>query len=158
MQVKLFFIRKLKSFFTRLKLHVIVEPFSNAMLTLAYMSKLSKYVSEQKIEFNDFYSSKWDYQKRLGLYAYLNDNYIKDTAITYLEFGVASGNSFVWWLNHHQNHESSFHGFDTFTGLPEDWGPFKKGDMSTNNELPNINNDTRAQFHQGLFQQTLRCF
>ncbi|MBK7883687.1 MAG: hypothetical protein IPJ81_07690 [Chitinophagaceae bacterium] len=126
MQTKLFFIRKFKSIFTKLRLHVIVEPFSNAMLHLAYMSKLSKWVRKQKIEFNDFYSSKWDYQKRFGLYTYLNDNYIKNNAITYLEFGVAHGSSFLWWLKHHSNPASDFNGFDTFTGLPEDWGPFKR--------------------------------
>ncbi len=158
MQRKLYFIRKFKSIFTRFKLHIIVEPFSNVMLQLAHMSKLSKWVHQQSIAFNDFYSSKWDYQKRINLYKYLNENFIKNKAITYLEFGVAGGHSFLWWLQHNTNTDSVFHGFDTFTGLPEDWGPFKKGDMSTNTQLPDVKNDKRAYFHQGLFQQTLPTF
>ncbi len=45
-----------------------------------------------------------------------------------------------------------FAGFDTFEGLPEDWGTFKKGEMSFS--IPQIN-DQRAEFMKGLFQDTL---
>jgi hypothetical protein len=53
--------------------------------------------------------------------------------------------------------ESRFYGFDTFTGLPEDFGPFKKGTFNTNNNIPTIK-DERGKFFQGLFQQTLPGF
>lgn len=157
MQIKLFLIRKFKALFIRLKLHVIVEPFSGALLNLAYISKLSKWANSNKIPYNDFYSSKWDYEKRFPLYKYISDEYIKDGPINYLEFGVASGTSFLWWLDTNKNVQSTFHGFDTFTGLPEDWGGYKKGYFG-GNPIPDTKNDTRAKFYQGLFQQTLPGF
>ena len=48
-------IRKSKSFFVRFRLHKIVEPFSGLLLKLVYISKFSKWASQQKkVEFNDF--------------------------------------------------------------------------------------------------------
>jgi O-methyltransferase len=127
------------------------------------MSKMSKWVNANKqLSFNDFYAGKWDYNKRFGLYEYLNTNFVQEQSINYLEFGVAAGSSFLWWLKKHTNRAShrasQFHGFDTFIGLPEDFGPFKKGAMSTSDKLPDTNNDPRVKFHIGLFQQTLPGF
>ena len=146
------FIRKFKANFLRFNAHVFLEPFSHGLLNLIYLSKISKWKSQQpKIKFNDFYSSKWDYSKRYKLYEYLLAEEKLDGAIDYLEFGVAAGQSFKWWVNANKNEQSTFNGFDTFTGLPEDWGNFKAGAMSTNNSVPDIN-DQRVKFHQGLFQ------
>ena len=157
-KVKLFWARKLKSIFMRWRLHYLVEPFSGFLLNLAYMSKLSKWANAQKnIAFNDFYQSKGDYSLRLKLYDYLLNHEGMDRAMNYLEFGVATGVSFRWWVEHNRDSNSRFHGFDTFTGLPEDWGPFKAGDMSNDNKVPDIA-DNRVQFYQGLFQQTLPGF
>ena len=77
--------------------------------------------------------------------------------INYIEFGVASGHSFKWWLKQNTDPQSRFFGFDTFDGLPEDWGPFKKGSFSNENQIPVVNDD-RATFYKGLFQQTLPGF
>ncbi|PKR80466.1 hypothetical protein CW751_08805 [Brumimicrobium salinarum] len=74
-----------------------------------------------------------------------------------MEFGVAKGQSFKWWIEHIEHDDSFFYGFDTFNGLPEDWGSFKKGDMSNGNEPPKID-DSRHQFFQGVFQKTLPDF
>ncbi len=156
MQVKLYFTRKIKALFVRLKLHILVEPFSGALLNLVYISKFSKWANSQKIPYNDFYSSKWDYEKRFPLYKHISDTYLKDKGINYLEFGVASGVSFLWWLNANRNPDSTFHGFDTFTGLPEDWGGYKKGYFG-GTPVPETD-DKRAKFYQGLFQQTLPGF
>ncbi len=79
------------------------------------------------------------------------------TAINYLEFGVAGGESFNWFLQQNTNAYSRFYGFDTFDGLPEDWGPFKKGAFTNNNVLPTIK-DNRGKFFKGLFQQTVPAF
>jgi hypothetical protein len=51
---------------------------------------------------------------------------------------------------------SRFYGFDTFTGLPEDFGPYKKGTFNSG-KIPIIE-DARGTFYQGLFQQTLPGF
>jgi hypothetical protein len=91
------------------------------------------------------------------LYSKVLEKEIGDESINYLEFGVASGASFRWFLQQNKNPLSRFNGFDTFSGLPEDWGPYKKGSFSTGNKEPEIS-DSRGEFHQGLFQQTLPQF
>ena len=50
---------------------------------------------------------------------------------------------------------SLFRGFDTFEGLPEDWGGFKKGAMAF--EQTQVN-DGRAEFIKGIFQDSLFPF
>ena len=150
-------IRFLKSAFIKLKLHVIFGPFAHVFLQLAYMTKLSGWVSRNKnVTYNDFYS-KWDYSKRYALYDHVLKNENLTGPINYLEFGVASGVSFKWWISHNTHPGSAFHGFDTFEGLPEDFGPYKKGTFSSNFSVPEIN-DGRGKFYTGLFQQTLPGF
>lgn len=158
MALKIFFIRKVKSLFIRFRMHRFFAPFEGFLLNLAYLSRVSKWVSGNKdVVFNDFYSSKWDYNKRYKLYEYLFHEKGLDHELTYLEFGVSGGHSFMWWVKHNQNSASRFYGFDTFEGLPEDWGGFKKGAMSTNSSVPSID-DNRAVFYKGLFQETLPGF
>jgi len=128
------------------------------LVFLGQMHFLSRWIHMHKkqVAFSDFYSVAFRYNKREDLFSYLIETENLD-CIDYLEFGVSKGVSFKWWLANNHNSESRFFGFDTFTGLPEDWGPFKKGDMSANNEPPDID-DNRHQFIQGLFQQTLPEF
>ncbi len=156
--MKLKLIRKIKSLFTRLRLHYLFQPFQPFLLTLAYQSKLSAWIHQhKKIAYNDF-PSKWDYTKRYGLYEYvMKEEDLTVKPIQYLEFGVAQGESFKWFLGKNTHPESSFHGFDTFTGLPEDFGSYKKGTFNNQNQQPEIN-DRRGKFYQGLFQQTLPSF
>jgi O-methyltransferase len=158
MYLKFLIIQKTKAIFSLLKLHVLIEPFSGFFLNLAYLSKQSKWINQNKdLAYNDFFSGDRTREKRFGLYQFLLDKFIKSNSINYLEFGVANGGSFYWWLKQHKNADSRFHGFDTFSGLPEDWGAFKKGDMNNGNEILKTD-DTRARFYQGLFQQTLPSF
>ena len=150
-------IRFLKKTFIRLRLHVLYKSFTGIWQQLTWMTNLSKWVSENKnITFNDF-PSKWDYNKRYDLYRYVIEKEKLDVDLNYLEFGVADGHSFNWWMIQNISLGSSFYGFDTFTGLPEDFGPYKKGTFNTNNNIPLIK-DNRGQFFQGLFQQTLPDF
>ncbi len=158
MFLKYFFIQNTKAVFTLLKLHIIIEPFYGLLRNLVYLSKQSKWINQNKeLGFNDFFTWNRDRNKRLNLYTHLNSLIIKDNPINYLEFGVANGSSFYWWLENHTNPDSYFHGFDTFSGLPEDWGHFKKGEMNNGNEILKTE-DKRALFYQGLFQQTLPGF
>jgi hypothetical protein len=155
MQTKLYFIRKTKTWFMRLRLHVIVRPFSGMLMNLVYLSKMSEWRRKSgSPKLNDFHSRKWDYNKRYNIYDFLLNEEKCDGPITYLEFGVASGKSFKWWVDHNKNPQSTFDGFDTFTGLPEDWNVFKAGAMSADGKFPEVNDD-RATFHKGLFQDTL---
>lgn len=155
--MKLFFIRFTKSFFIKLQLHRIFSPFTGLFLNLAYLTKFSQWASKQKsVTYNDFFS-KWDYSKRYSMYKHVIETEGLTEAINYLEFGVAAGHSFQWFMEQNTHPETRFHGFDTFDGLPEDWGPFKKGSFTNLNALPALK-DNRGQFYKGLFQQTLPGF
>ena len=147
---------KLKGYFFIMELHRLL-PFK-FLSFVSQLGELSKWVNKhKKIKNTDYYSAKFDYSKRYSLYSYLIENMIRDTSIDYLEFGVSKGLSFKWWAENMKDKDSKFFGFDTFTGLPEDWGSFKKGDMDTNNEIPRID-DPRCSLYKGLFQQTLPLF
>lgn len=147
---------KLKGYFFLLKLHIFL-PF-RSLRFISQLGELSKWINDHKKNvYTDFYSRKFDYLKRNELYKYLLEKEIGDQPFDYLEFGVATGISFRWWAGNNDNKDSRFFGFDTFTGLPEDWGSFRKGDMNNKNEIPVID-DMRCTFYQGLFQQTLPGF
>lgn len=155
--MKFTIIRFLKSTFIRLRLHILYSPFNGVWLKMAWMTKLSKWANDnRKIAFNDF-PTKWNYNKRYDLYRYVFKNEILSLDINYLEFGVADGHSFNWWMTENNHPASCFYGFDTFTGLPEDFGPYKKGTFANSNNIPKIK-DARGKFYQGLFQQTLPPF
>lgn len=126
---------------------------------LGHITELSRFIHQHKnSECNDFYNFEFDYANRDKVFEHIIEKYELDRGIDYLEFGVSTGKSFHWWVNRLQHPDTRFYGFDTFTGLPEDWGPFKAGDMSNGNEIPYVEGDDRHQFYQGLFQQTLLPF
>jgi hypothetical protein len=142
----------------RFGLHHLVKPFEGALLNLVYLSKMSEWKSKNKANaFDDFYSSKFDTNIRVKVFQKLFDTEKLNCAVDYLEFGVASGRSFKWWVNANTNPDSVFTGFDTFTGLPENWDVFKAGDMTQQGNIPDVN-DKRATFQKGLFQETLPKF
>ena len=142
----------------RMNLHLLFRPFSGLFLNLAYLSKMSEWRKKHSaLAINDFYNGKWDYSSRLTLYQKVFEKENLSSPVNYLEFGVSKGASFKWWIEHNKNPESEFFGFDTFTGLPEDWNVFKAGAMSAGGNFPVIN-DNRATFIKGLFQDTLSPF
>ena len=157
--MKLFLIRYTKMLFIWLQLHRVFGFMNGAFGNMYYLTKFSSWAYQnRKVAYNDF-PSKWDYMKRNNMYQWVIDTEgLSSETINYIEFGVAWGDSFKWWLKQNKNAESKFYGFDTFDGLPEDWGPFKKGSFSSNQELPDINNDPRGKFLKGLFQQTVPGF
>ena len=156
---KIDIIRKSKSLFMKWRLHGLVEPFTGLLQNAMYMSNLSKWRRKTAVTgYNDWYQGDWDYNRRLKLYeAVSKQEGLSDLPMDYLEFGVCGGLSFNWWLAHNSNAGSRFYGFDTFEGLPEDFGPFSKGSMAVALESLNIN-DSRASFYKGLFQDTLIPF
>lgn len=158
MSVKLFFIRRTKGLFLKMNLHVLFNPFVSFFLNAGYLTKLSAWrKSHSNLKFNDFYSGKWNYNARYDLYKFTLTEENLNTPVNYMEFGVSQGYSFKWWLENIKNADAKFYGFDTFTGLPEDWGGFDKGAMSAKGNLPVVNDD-RAKFLKGLFQETLPDF
>ena len=69
----------------------------------------------------------------------------------FYEFGVWMGGSFRYLAPHF----SKSYGFDTFDGLPEDWGTITKGEYSSFSQVPQING---ANFCVGRFEDTLPEF
>ena len=140
-------------------LHRIAEPFSGAMLNAVYMSKLSKWRKSTTVNgYNDWYQGNWDYARRYKLYeAISKSEKLNAVPVDYIEFGVSSGVSLRWWLNDNKHPGSAFYGFDTFEGLPENFGKFEKGSMAAAVESLNIT-DSRVTFYKGLFQDTLVPF
>ena len=105
---------------------------------------------------NDFYTPKRNYDNRFNSFSAIIDAYkLNDSPLCYLEFGVSGGSSFRWWLKNCTNKSSRFFGFDTFEGLPEDWGHFAKGAMQAG--IPEVNDD-RVKFIKGIFQDSLNGF
>jgi O-methyltransferase len=141
------------------RLHGIVEPFTGGLQNLLYMSKLSKWRKNTNVNgYNDWYQGKWDYLRRYNLYnALIESEKVGSLPIDFFEFGVSGGDTFRWWLEHNKNPDSRFYGFDTFEGLPEDFGHIGKGQMAVALESLNIT-DSRATFYKGLFQDTLVPF
>jgi len=158
MHFKLFFIRKIKALFSRFKLHVLFKPFEGLFLNIVYLSRLSRWISKTpKGQFNDFYNKKVNYENRFQLHEFVLNEEIKNQAIDYLEFGVASGIAIKWWVEKNKNPETKFYGFDVFTGLPEDFGVMNKHHYDTQGTTPKID-DARVTFIKGLFQDSLPGF
>lgn len=156
------FINILNAFFKGVMLlfkpHILFGWLRRPFLMKSNLLALSKWISEQDKTniLNDFYSAKRDYSKRYKLYEYVIDTLnLKNEIFDYLEFGVSAGSSFRWWVANTINPNSRYYGFDTFEGLPEDWGTYNKGDMIAN--IPTLD-DKRAAFVKGLFQDSLPGF
>ncbi len=152
------FIKFVKDAMLAIPVTLILVPISRAMSFINYFNKIIIWIWKNKshVVFHDFYSPLRDYNKRYALYQYILERYaLGGEGICYLEFGVASGASFRWWLAKNTNAHSRFFGFDTFQGLPESWGTFHKGSMAF--AKPHID-DPRASFVSGLFQDVLRPF
>ena len=125
---------------------------------IAYLTRLSKWINKYAhTGYSDYYSSNLVNNKREDLYTHVLKEENLNAAVDYLEFGVSRGVSFRWWVKNITHSGARFFGFDTFTGLPEAWGKFKKGDMDNSCKPPEID-DSRVSFYQGLFQQTLNGF
>ena len=147
-----------KNFVLLMKPHLFLGTVQSFLLLLSNLSQLSLWISRQKKTgiLNDFYSFKRVNSKRFDLYSYFfNSLQLEQEEINYLEFGVYNGESFKWWTTHNLHKKSRFYGFDTFEGLPEKWGIYKKGEMFA--DIPKLNDD-RVLFIKGLFQKTLFTF
>ena len=151
-------IRFLKDFLLYTGILQIFSSFNKSFLFISNFNSLESWIKSNRkgLLINDFYSITRNYDKRYKLYQNVAFHYnFTEKEITYLEFGVANAHSFKWWSTHNTNPDSSFFGFDTFEGLPENWGTFKKGDMSSG--VPDTD-DSRAKFIKGIFQNTLPVF
>jgi hypothetical protein len=106
-------------------------------------------------------TTKPSFEDRKLMYRYLNREVLKNEPLTYLEFGVAAGDSLRFWALENRHPKSRLFGFDTFTGLPEDWRHFggvtPRGTFDLRGDLPSFD-DSRIVLIPGLFQCTLPSF
>lgn len=95
---------------------------------------------------------------REQMYAFLNERYLSGGPMDFLEFGVFEGASLKEWTGLHGNPQSRFFGFDSFEGLPEDWGRnLKAAAFSLGGQIPALS-DPRIQLVKGWFQNSLPGF
>lgn len=101
------------------------------------------------------------FDERTALYDFVNGEIDQDIAIQYLEFGVWKGESINYFATINANPGSRFVGFDTFTGMPQDWvDVFRTVSLQqcdAGGEVP-PGADVRVSFVKGLFQETLSDF
>jgi hypothetical protein len=75
--------------------------------------------------------------------------------IVLLEFGVASGYMTNWWMKSSiMKKNFTYHGFDSFQGLPSPWRGFDKGTFTTYGMTPDIQHD-QLFWHVGLVEDSL---
>ena len=143
----------MRTMFARLGPHrAVPRRVVEAAKDVAYLLDMSRWIREHR-------GSDLDVgYDRFQLFAQVAETTGLDReAIDYLEFGTAGGTSLRWWLERNRNPESRFESFDTFTGLPEDWGGVRAGTFSQQGRPPEVN-DARCSFHVGLFSQTLPSY
>ncbi|MBI4383916.1 MAG: macrocin O-methyltransferase [Nitrospinae bacterium] len=100
----------------------------------------------------------FSYERRDTLYRWVNESLLANVPIDYIEFGVYQGESLRKWRSINRRPESRFWGFDSFEGLPEDWGAHaSEGTFDVNGIVPRIE-DSRVNLVKGLFQETLPDF
>jgi len=83
---------------------------------------------------------------------------VRGRKVLYLEFGVYRGYSMRLWSRLIDHPEAMLHGFDSFEGLPENWGRTSpKGSISAMGAVPEMA-DPRVRFFKGWFDDTLRAY
>jgi Methyltransferase domain len=82
---------------------------------------------------------------------------LKNERVLYLEFGVYQGASIRYWASQLTHPDARLHGFDSFEGLPESWGPYTKGHFSTDGKIPAVD-DSRVTFFKGWFDEVLPSY
>jgi O-methyltransferase len=95
-----------------------------------------------------------EFPDRVQFFTHLFESRGLGGPIHYLEFGVWEGESIRWWVERNTDPGSTFHGFDSFEGLPTNWEGMPRGAFSTGGHVPDIA-DPRCDFIVGHFQDVL---
>ena len=148
--------QQFKNSLIRTGAYKMARPFMKNMKKLVGFVQFADWMHENKdIAYNDF-PIKREYTLRFGLFEFVI-KHVGGKPINYMEFGVFDGETFHWWMKQQQNPESRFYGFYTFDGLPEEWSGNKVGAFTQHGRVPALR-DSRGQFIQGFFQDTLGPF
>lgn len=134
------------------KLAALLWPrYSSAADTVNYNAKVHDWIKTYGKRVEKF-------PDKVSLFKYLSENVIGNTAIDYLEFGVAEGRSMQRWAALNGHPDSRFFGFDSFAGLPERWNAtYGPGAFDMGGTIPRID-DSRVRFIKGWFNDTLPGF
>jgi hypothetical protein len=144
--------RVIREIFKKIVLKIL--PDSNRLRSIAHRPMLETW--------RKHYSANHPvFDTRFEMYDFINIEVINNKNIQYLEFGVYKGESIKYFADINTDPDSRFIGFDTFTGLPEDWTEFsrtvKSKTFDTGGEIPQ-SDDMRISFIKGMFQDTLPKF
>lgn len=139
----------LKELLTKVGPKLSQQQFLNAQAIVKYMG-IGRWVEENG------YVIKNRVPKRQNVWDVVI-NEVKNRRILYLEFGVARGDSIRYWSEHLLSSDTKLHGFDSFEGLPEEGGPWKRGQFDTGGRVPHLE-DPRVEFFKGWFQETIPSY
>ena len=109
--------------------------------------ELGRWMDEHGLRFPCRLRSRWDVFSTVAAI-------VRDMHVLYLEFGVHHGDSIHYWASKLRNPATQLHGFDSFEGLPEAWGPYDRGYFDTRGNTPEAK-DPRVSFYKGWFEDTL---
>lgn len=112
--------------------------------------KLGRWMRDHEFHFDHLLRDRWQVFDSVA-------STVQDQRVLYLEFGVFKGRTTRYWAAKLRNPNSRLHGFDSFEGLPEAWGPHPKGTFSVSGRMPAIE-DCRVTFYKGWFQDTLSSY
>jgi hypothetical protein len=127
---------------------------------------MSKLDDPKQAEMLRHWAEKIMYQRKPALKAFETSeemrHWIVDfiepaTPLTYLEFGVAHGDSIKFFSERFRHEGSSFFGFDSFLGIPEAWLHLPKFHFNRDGEAPHFD-DSRVNLIKGWFQNTVPGF
>ena len=110
------------------------------LLSLAHISNMVEKLGTTPIEY--FYLSR----EKL-----LSEASKSQAQFRFIEFGVFEGALAKYFMKFNSELVESWHGFDTFTGLPKDWGDLPAGTFSTGGETPKIDG-MKLHWYVGLVE------
>jgi len=120
--------------------------FSKAIDWLQWNARYQAWLKEHNLDFDGAFET------RSALYELV----CPKGPITYLEFGVFKGDSLKTWARLNTHPDSTFHGFDSFEGLPAAEPPWTKSDFAVDG-VP-VFGDQRINLYIGWFNDTLLPF
>jgi hypothetical protein len=112
------------------------------LLSLAHVSRMVEKLGTTSIEY--FCISRETLLSKASM---------SQTQFRFIEFGVFEGALAKHFLRFNKMKIESWHGFDTFTGLPTDWGDLPAGTFSTGGQVPKVN-DKNLHWHVGTIEES----
>lgn len=130
---------------SRLSRHILLE-----LQGVVNYLKIGRWMTDHHFDVS------WRAEDKYGVWDVVSKQ-LRHQQVLYLEFGVAYGESMRYWSRELKHPNTILHGFDSFEGLPEESGPWAKGEFSTDGRIPQID-DPRVRFFKGWFNEVLPTY